>query len=247
MGVLSTLPEPALGTDRLRHDPRFVGLDRSFDAVRDIVNLGIDALNQLGVGLRRLPDDSLDELLVLPLSGDHRRIRQNAEAIGHVRRALDGYAAATAGLALRAEPRWGGSAATAYLLRLGRHAAAAHAAAELLDRVAPAFEQVARFAERLAVEVEELVVELVERGTRLMRRLLARAAGPAGWAVFAAEVAVRGIDAVTDLVDDARRLVAIVDRLLDLRAELATWVQAQQARLDPLRELVDVARAELRG
>ncbi|TNM36582.1 hypothetical protein FHP29_20870 [Nocardioides albidus] len=241
------LPEPALGPDRLRHDAEFRALDRTFDRIRDTVNLGIDVLNDLGVGLRRLPEESLQELVVLPLSGDYRRIRQNAEAIGYVDAAMARYAGSTLRLAVAADPRWTGDAAAAYLLRLGRHAAAARGAGALLALAVPAFEEVARFAERVAVEVEELVVELVERGTRLMMRLLARAAGPAGWAVFAAEVALEGLDAIADLVDDARRLVAIVDRLLEMKGEMVGWVEEQVDRLARLREVADVARAELDG
>jgi hypothetical protein len=239
------LPEPELGPGRLRHDAEFGALDRTFDRVRDTVNTGIDVLNDLGCGLRRLPEESLQELVVLPLTGDYRRIRQNATAIGYVDAALTRYAASTARLALAVGPGWEGEAAASYLLRLGRHAAAARGAGELLTVAVPAFEEVARFAERLAVEVEELVVELVEKGTRLMTRLLARAAGPAGWAVFAAEVAVHGLDAVTDLVDDARRLVAIVDRLLAMKQEVIDRVEEHRGRLAELRRVADVVRDEL--
>ena len=121
----------------------------------------------------------------------------------------------------------------------------ARGAGELLAGAVPALEEVARFAERLAVEVEELVVELVDKGTRLMTRLLARVAGPAGWAVLGAEVAVHGLDAVTDLVDDARRLVAIVDRLLAMKVEVVDQVDEHLDRLAALRRVADVVREEL--
>lgn len=239
------LPEPALGPERLRHDADFRALERRFDRVRDTVNEGIDVLNGLGLGLRRLPEESLQELVVLPLTGDHRRIRQNAAAIEYVDAAMARYAASTAGLALAVRPGWEGEAAASYLLRLGRHAAAARGAGELLAVAVPVLEEVARFAERLAVEVEELVVELVDKGTRLMTRLLARAAGPAGWAVLAADVALHGLDAVADLVDDARRLVEIVDRLLELKEEVIDRVAEQRDRLAALRSVGDVVREGL--
>jgi hypothetical protein len=239
------LPAPALGPDRLRHDAEFRALDRAFDRIRDTVNTGVDVLNELGCGLRRLPEESLQELVVLPLTGDHRRIRQNAAAIGYLDAALTRYGGSTARLALAVDSRWDGEAAASYLLRLGRHAAAARGVGELLTVAVPVFEEVARFAERLAVEVEELVVELVEKGIRLMTRMLARAAGPTGWAVLGAEVAVHGLAAVTDLVEDARRLVAIVDRLLAMREEVIGWVDEQRDRLAVVRRVADVAREEL--
>jgi hypothetical protein len=234
------LPTPALGEAELVHDREFGALDATFGRIRDVVNLGIDALNELGLGLRRLPEGSLEELLVLPLSGDHRRIRQNAEAVGHVEAALVRYAANTARLAVAADPRWGGDAAAAYLVRLGAHAAVARGSAVLVTAAVPVLREVAEVAERTAIEVEELVVELVDKGRRLMTRLLARAAGPLGWGVFVADVAIHGLDAVTDLVDDARRLLAIIDRLTEMKGGLVAWVDEQRDRLALLQGVADV-------
>lgn len=240
------LPAPALGEAALVHDAEFRALDATFGRIRDVVNLGIDALNELGVGLRRLPEESLEELLVLPLSGDHHRIRQNADAVRHVEAALVRYAANTARLAAAAEPRWGGDAAAAYLVRVGVHAGVVRGCAELVTVAIPVLAEVAEVAERTAVEVEELVVELVEKGRRLMTRLLVRVAGPLGWGVLATDVALHGLDAVTDLVDDARRLLAIIDRLTAMKGELAAWVDEQHGRLERLREVGDVAADGLR-
>lgn len=239
------LPEPSPGEPALVHDAGFRALDATYGTVRDVVNLGVDALNDLGFGLRRLPEESLEELLVLPLSGDHHRIRQNADAVRHVEAALVQYAASTARLAVAADPRWGGDAAAAYLLRLGVHAGVARGCAEVVTAAVPVLTEAAEVAERTAVEVEELVAELVGKGRRLMARLLARVAGPLGWGVLAADVALHGIEAVSDLVDDTRRLLAIIDRLTEMKGELAGWVEVQHGRLEVLREVGDVARARL--
>ena len=51
------------------------------------------------------------------------------------------------------------------------------------------------------------------------------------------------LDAVADLVDDVRRLIAIVDRLLAMKDELAEWVAEQRDRLGRLREVADVLRS----
>ena len=240
------LPEPALGEAELLHDADFRALDATFGRIRDVVNLGIDAFNDLGLGLRRLPEGSLEELLVLPLSGDHHRIRQNADAVRYVETALVQYAASTARLAVAADPRWGGDAAAAYLVRLGVHAGVARGCAEVVTAAIPVLREVAEVAERTAIEVEELVVELVDRGRRLMARLLARVAGPLGWGVLATDVALHGLDAVTDLVDDARRLLAIIDRLTEMKGELSAWVEVQSGRLELLREVAAVAGDGLR-
>lgn len=241
------LTEPELGGRTRKHDAEFEALDAALCRIRDTVNLGIDALNQAGLGLRRLPDGSLEELLVMPLTGDYRRIRQNALATGQLRDALHTYADNAVRLSVAAEPRWGGQAATAFLLRVNGHALAARGFGMLVAEAAPLFEIVADHSERLAIEVEELVMELLERGERAVRKLLTRVSGPAGWATWAAELALRGFDAVTDIIDDIERILWIIDRLLEMKSEVVDWVEQQRARLSMLLELVDLARRGLPG
>jgi hypothetical protein len=85
--------------------------------------------------------------------------------------------------------------------------------------------------------VEGLVVELGEAMTRLARTLLTRVAGPAGWAAFGAEVALKGLDAFTDIVDDVRKVLATIDMLLELQATVGAWAEEQRDRLDLLLDL----------
>lgn len=250
-GLLDAAPldlgAPDLGGHTMKHDAGFAALDQALGRIRDTVNLGIDALNQAGLGLRRLPDGSLEELLVVPLTGDHRRIRQNALATGQVRDALRTYADNAVRLCVAAEPRWGGQAATAFLLRVHAHALTARGLGALVARSAPLLDLVADHSERLAIEVEELVLELLERGERVVRRLLSRIAGPTGWATWAAELALKGFDAVTDIIEDIERLLWIIDRLLEMKGEVRDWVDQQREQLALLLELADLARRELPG
>jgi len=227
------LPVPDGGDHTLRHDPDFVAFDRGLSAIRDTVNLGIDVLNSVGAGLRRLPDGSLEELLVRPLTGDYVRIRQNAAATHHVRDALSTYGDNVVRLSLAVDPRWGGAAAAAYLARLQLQAAAARGVGDLVARGAVVLDEIADFSERLAVQVEDLVMELVERGRRLVTKVTTRLVGP-GWVALAAEIALTGLDAVTDIVEDVRRVLEIVDTLCDLREEVTAWVAEQRQRLEVL-------------
>lgn len=239
------LDPPPEGEPVLRHDPAFVAWDRGLSAARDVVNLGIRALNQAGAGLDELPDGSLEELLVVPLTGDHQVIRQNAVACHQVAEALGTWTSNLGRLALAVDPRWSGRAASAYLLRLGACSAAARALGELVGEGAVIFDEVAEFSERLAVEVEELVVELGETLARLTRKLLARVAGPGGWALLGAELVTQGLDAVADILDDVRRVLALIDTLLGLQESVAQWAQAQRERLQVLRGLQDLVRATI--
>jgi hypothetical protein len=250
-GLLDATPldlaPPELGGAVLRHDAEFVALDQTLCGIRDTVNLGIGALNEAGLGIPRLPEGSLAELLVLPLTGDHRRIRQNAAATGQLRDALATYADNAHLLSLAVGPQWGGRAAASFLLRVNGHALTARGLGMLVARAAPVFEEVALYSERLGIEVEELVMELVERGQRLVRKLLARVAGPVGWAAFAAELALKGFDAVTDIIEDIERILWIIDRLTAMKGEVEAWVEEQRERLAMLLELAELAREGWRG
>ena len=250
-GLLDAAPldltEPELGGHTMKHDAEFEALDSALGKVRDVVNLGIDALNSAGLGLRKLPEGSLEELLVMPLTGDYRRIRQNALATGQLRDALCTYSENAALLSLAASPRWGGQAAAAVLLRVNGHAAVARGLGLLVAETAPLFDLVADGSEQLAIEVEELVMELLERGEHVVRKLLSRVSGPAGWATWAAELAIKGFDAVTDIVEDIERILWIIDRLLEMKSEVTTWVEEQRERLSILLDLLDLVRRELPG
>jgi len=240
MGLPAPLPvdlsEPEGGAERA-HDATFVAWDRGFDALRDTINLGIRVINEVGAGLRELPHGSLEDLLVVPLSGDYTAIRANAVACHQVEDALAGYAAGCTALSLAAATRWRGHAAAAYLVRLDAHALAAHGLGRLVGEGALVFDEIADFCEDLAVRVEELVVELGETMARLVRKLLSRVSGPAGWATFATELAFKGLDAVTDIVDDVRRVLAIIDTLQELQDSVRDWAEEQRARLDLLLDL----------
>ena len=231
------LSPPVGGGPERGHDPTFGAWDRGFSALRDTINLGIRVLNEVGAGLRELPDGSLEELLVVPLAGDHVAIRGNAVACHQVEDALGGYAAGCTALSVAVVTRWRGRAAAAYLARLNVHALAARGLGDLVGEGAVVFDEVADFCEDLAVRVEGLVVELGEAMGRLARTLLTRVAGPAGWAAFGAEVALKGLDAFTDIVDDVRHVLATIDTLLELQATVGAWAEEQRNRLDLLLDL----------
>jgi len=232
-----SLPAPAAGTREIAHDPTFTAWDRSFSELRDVANLGIDALNKAGAGLPRLPEESLEELIVRPLSGDYAVIRQNANACGDVRSALHVWADNLLRLSVGVDPAWGGQAATAYVVKVNLLGLAGRAVAELVGAGAEVLEVVAGFVERLAVEVERLLVDLGQALFRLVAKLSSKAAGPMGWAAFAAELVTRGLDAVTDIIDDVRLVVDLVRTLMDLRDTVTAWVSEQRERLALFAEL----------
>ncbi|WP_340537095.1 hypothetical protein [Nocardioides sp. GXZ039] len=236
------LAPPPEGEDELRHDVTFEAWDAKVCGLRDLANRGIDVLNRVGAGLDRLPEGSLRELLVEPLTGDAGAIRQNAQACHGVREALTVIAGNQLRLITWVEPRWGGRAGAAYALDLGGRALATRGLAELIDVAAPVFDDIALFCERLTVEVEGLVVECGEVLGRLVRRILSRVSGPLGWGCFAIEVATQGMDAITDLIDDARRVLEIIETLLALQDSVLEWAREKRDRLETLLDLPELLR-----
>ena len=108
---------------------------------------------------------------------------------------------------------------------------------------APVLDEVADVCERLTVEVEDLVVECGERLARLVRRAARTGLGAARLGRAApGRSPPRGCSAVTDLVDDVRRVVEIVETLLALQDTVAAWAREQRDRLETLLDLPDLLR-----
>lgn len=231
------LETPDRGEKQLDHDATFTAWDDAFTIMRDVVNRGIDAANHAGAGLPRLPEGSLEELLILPLTGDYQTIGQNAAACADVRDALHRWADNLARLSVAVEPDWGGRAAAAYLLRVNALGLAARGLGETVRAGAIVFEEVAKFSERIGITVERLVVELGRTLVRLARRILSKVSGPAGWAAFAAELVLKGLDAITDIIDDVKRVLELVETLRELHDTVVDWVHEQQDRLELFRSL----------
>lgn len=231
------LDAPAYGDRALAHDATFSSWDRSLSTMRDVVNLGIGALNQAGAGLPELPGGSLEELLVLPLSGDYGAIRQNAEACHQIHDALATWGGNLTRLSIALDPRWDGRAAGAFFLRLNALALLARGLGEVVGRGSVVFDEIAAGSERIGIEVERLVVAFGKALARLVRRLLEKVAGPIGWAAFALELVTEGLEAVTDIIDDVRLVLRIVDTLRDLRETVSDWASEQRDRLGLLAEL----------
>lgn len=229
------LEEPAAGRKQLDHDATFEAWDETFSILRDSVNVGIDLINRAGAGLPRLPEGSLEDLLILPLTGDYATIGQNAAACHDVRDAMHRWADNVARLSVAVEPGWGGRSAAAYLLRVNALGLAARGLGETVQAGAVVFTQIARFAERIGIEVEKLVVELGRTLVRLGRRLATKVAG--GGAGLLAELAIKGLDVITDIIDDVKAVLKLIATLRDLHGTVLDWVREQQDRLELFRSL----------
>lgn len=237
------LEEPDRGEKMLDHDATFEAWDEAFSLMRDVVNRGIDAINHAGAGLPRLPEGSLEDLLILPLTGDYHVIGQNTAACLDVRDALHRWADNILRLSVAVEPGWGGRAAAAYLLKINAFGLVARGLGETVRAGAIVFEEIAEFSERIGIQVEHLVVELGQTLVRLGRRILSKVSGPAGWAAFAADLLLHGLDAITDIIDDVKRVLKLIATLRELYDIVVDWVHQQQDRLELFRGLPSLVRS----
>lgn len=236
------LVEPALGEETLHHDADFVAWDDAFDAVRDTVNFGIRQLNHVGAGLPLLPEESLEELLVQPLAGDCAQIRQNADAARIAARAFGHWSGQVGLLSVQVAPIWGGEAGVALAGSVGGYAIAAGGADLLLAGGAAALELLATFSERIAVTVERALVRLGQVLRRLAVRVAEKLAGLAGAVKLLVDVVSDGLGALTDIIDDIRLVLDLVEEVRSLFDEVRTFVSDIEGRLRPLLGVPDLIR-----
>lgn len=229
------VPEP--GGDLLRHDAAFETWDAAFCTTRDVVNLGLGLLGELGLHLPRLPEQSLRELVIAPVVGDCGLIRGNAEACRTVAGAAEEMAASGARVLAAGSMRWQGEAASAWAGSCAAQIARTVAAGEALRAGALLLDGVAQVCERLTIAVEHGVVALARALLRLAARLAARVT-PAGWAALAAEVALRGWAAITDIVRDVETVLSLLHDLLELRDRVAAWVEEARGGLGRIEGLL---------
>lgn len=237
------LDPPRVGDRELHHDETFTTWDRVFSGVRDGINLAIDHLNHVGAGLPRLPDGSLEDLLVVPLTGDYRLIRQNGNACAVVQDAMSDWAANIGWLAHESVARWHGASGLAFAAHLEAYDLVVRAAGRLIGLGRQVFDGVADVSERLGVQAERIIVALGRLLRRLAIRIAEKLAGAGGWAKLALDLVTKGLRTVTDILDDIRLVVELIDAAVEVRDAIREWAEVQRARLEILADLPDLLRA----
>lgn len=245
----SWLQPPVAGDSGIRHDPTFARWDDSFSGTRDLAN---DVLAQINDILRRvgfdlalpiLPTGSLEDLLILPLTGDYDAIRRNADACRRLGDALDAWAGNFACLAPGALlVDWEGAAAAAFVRHACSGSVAASAASGAMPAARGAFARIADGCEQFAVVVERAVVRLGKALARLVRTALRRLAGLAAVAVLAVDLARKGIGVFLDVLADIRAVLDAVNELRRLHQQVTDWVSQRAADLHRVRDVIEELR-----
>lgn len=234
------LSDPIATFDRVQHDADFAQWDKGFDLARDTINFGLRQLRHLGADVPLLPEESLEDLLVRPFSGDPTLIRQNADGCRIFSHAVAEWGDNLGSLALRVRPSWEGQAAASYLLRVGAYSTAADTAALLIRQSARLFERVAGFSERIAAVIERTWAKLGQVLGRLIVRIAEKLAGVGGVVKAVVDVLQHGIGVITDIIDDVREIIDLIDRVRDLVSTVTDFVRETERGLREVLALRDL-------
>lgn len=225
------------------HNSTFTEIDGIWDSIRDEINDKIGWLNDVSPwDIPRLPETSLEEWVILPLSGDYRAIQANAEACQHADQAFGAWGDNFVAIATGMFGEWEGEAALAFQAHLALFGKAMTAVGSVVGWGSDAFDVIARFSEKLAIRVENIVVKLAQKLIALMEKVVKKAAGIWGWLATAFEVVWDGTHVITDLVDDVREVIDLIDACLDLVDTIKAWADEVRTKLEQLGEVVELVR-----
>jgi len=243
------LDAPAEQSRGKGHDARYVTAAETFDDVRDTCNAGIDWVNGVAdsVGLGRpipsLPDKSLDEYVVYPLSGDYLRIKQNAEACRIFGKAMKTWGHNFGVIGLNQVLAIGGETGVAMGAQLGLYDLAVQGMGGVVAKGSAVFDYVARISERIAIRVEKALVELGQRLLRLSSKLVRWGRGYWGALMLAKDLVDKGLGAITEVIDDAKYVIEAINACFELKDAVEEWCRTQGERIKAFKEILEYVKA----
>lgn len=238
---LSALEAPEESEGRLKHNSTWEMTSKGYDATRDGINEAIDFINGLGapgVHLPRLPQKSLEEYVVYPLAGNYKLLGANADACGAVDSAFTEWALNFSRLSGQVPLAMDGRTSGRLVVHLNLYAAVMKTVGELIGQGSKAFDAISAMSEKIAVAVENALVKMATKLTKLLTKLSSKLS-PAGWVWFAAELAQKGFDAVTDIYDDIMECKDIIEACFGLAEEIKAWAGVMSDALETMREIKD--------
>ena len=246
--VAAKLEEPPEGSQKVRgHDRTYGEIRDGFDKVRDACNEGIDKVNgwlsQAGRSeqLPRLTDDSLDEYVVYPLSGNYYRIQQNGSACKILKDGMDEWGTNFALLSANSALAFEGRANTSFMAHLGAYSLVMKGVGAVMSSGSVVFDSIATVSERIAIQVEKTLIEMGKRLLKLAKVVGKRFLG--GWLSVASlikDLAQHGLAVITDVVDDVKWCIAAIDKCFSLKDEVEAWAQTQADRLEAFKEVAQI-------
>jgi len=246
IGELSEiLIAPEDGEQQLKgHDKEFAVLGEGYDDLRDTINSAVDKINALGLvpHITNLPEKSLEEYIVFPLSGNYRHIQANGAACKNVSTAMETWAQNFGMLGAQSFLAFEGRAHLSFKGQLLAYGLVAAVLSEAVGTGTTVFNDIAKVSEEIAIEVEKIVIQLGKRLTRVAMKLTTRVLSYFGWLLLAKDIAERGIDAITDIVNDVTEAYELIQTCFELVGAVKEWADHQAERLAAFEELVDIVK-----
>lgn len=239
------LTPPEEGTQQFPkdHDEPFQQVVGGWDAARDKVNECIRWCRDHGIDIfPELPEKSLEDFIVFPLSGDYYAIQQNASACRNLAKAFRDYAVNFGLLAANATMAMKGRAGTALNVHIGLYGAVMTAISGVIDGLAVVFDTLATMSEKIAIKVEKIIRVLAQKLFKLMKFLLKRINAVVGILTTVKEIAEKGTAFFTDLVDDVKTVKNLIETAFGLATEVEAWAREQADRIKTVKQVVSIAQ-----
>ncbi|MCD4525707.1 hypothetical protein [Nocardioides sp. cx-173] len=236
-----TAPEEGKQKFPKGHDEPFQEVVSGWDAARDKVNECIKWCRDHGIDIfEELPDKSLEDFIVFPLSGDYYAIQQNSSACKKLAKAFRDYAVNFGLLAGNAIQAMKGQAGSALNLHIALYGAVMTAISGVIDGLAGVFESLATMSERIAMKVEKIIRVLAQKLFKLMRFLLKRINAVIGILTTVKEIAEKGTAFFTDLVEDVKTVKNLIEVAFGLATEVEEWAREQADRIKTVKQVVRI-------
>lgn len=239
--VQGELVAPTVGTTKLDLPQDWQNWDSIWQEVRDTVNKILGVLSAVGLDLGfRLPDGTLVDVVVKPLTGDFDRIRANGDACTKADSGLTALSNNIGGNTVDLALHWSGAASEAFQAQALAYAAVTRAVGAALHLGKLAFTALAETSVELAEVAVKILTKLGTTIVRLAGKIASRMSGWFAWARLAYDLATEGWNAIQDIVDDIKTCITMVGHITELIEKVKAYIQAMLAKFEHFKQLPDL-------
>lgn len=238
-----TAPPPGEQQFPKDHDQPFQSVVTGWDDARDKINECIKWCRDHKIDIfDELPEKSLEDFIVFPLSGDYYAIQQNATACRNLSKALKDYAYNFGLLAINASAAMKGQAGLTLMAHIGLYGTVMTAVSAVVSGLAKVFDELAEMSEKIAIKVEKIIRVLAQKLFKLMKFLLKRINAAVGLFVTIKEIAEKGTAFFTDLVDDVKTVKNLIEVAFGLADDVEKWAKEQADRIDTVKQVASIVQ-----
>lgn len=240
--VADALTDPQPGEPFLNHNNKFDWVADAWDQSIATINQGAEILRRMGMDVPNLPDQSLRERIIYPLSANYEQIRTNANACPVLAQGMQTWGMNFTTLSANVAAVMLGRTSESLVVHLNLYHLAVAGMGVGVGAGTAVFDQIALMSEKIAVEVEDALVLLGERIARLSRKVATRLIPYAGWTVGLFEFLAEGKEMFADIAADIEVMIRMVDDLMALADEVRAWAETAAERLKTFRQILDAAK-----